>query len=273
MTTPESSHLIEPEALEQRLGQPDILIVDLRNPDGYAAGHIPGAVNLAYAELVRAEPPVMGLLPDTDRLSRVLSTLGLTPQHQVIAYDDEGGGRAGRLLFTLNALGHRGLMLLNGGFRAWSAEQRPLSREIPAPQPSGYQAEYRNTDAVADKDYIRSRLGQDDFALLDARTPAEYQGQDRRAARGGHIPGAVSMNWTDAIDQRNHLRLLPDEVLKNRLGELGITADKEVVVYCQTHHRSAHTYMMLKHLGFERLRGYPGAWSDWGNDPDTPVEP
>lgn len=140
------------------------------------------------------------------------------------------------------------------------------------PALSRYEADIHNPEGIANKDYILSRLGQDDLALLDTRSPSEYAGLDVRAARGGHIPGAVNMNWTDAMDLGNHLRFKPDATLRDMLGNLGITPDKEVIVYCQTHHRSAHTYMVLKHLGYPLVRGYPGAWSEWGNDPHLPVE-
>ena len=126
--------------------------------------------------------------------------------------------------------------------------------------------------AVVDKHYILARLGQPDLALLDTRTPAEFTGLDLRAARGGHIPGAVNLPWTDAMDPQRQLRLRPDPVLRKLLEQRGVTPDKDVVVYCQTHHRSAHTYWVLRYLGYPRVRGYSGAWSEWGNDPRLPVE-
>ena len=147
-----------------------------------------------------------------------------------------------------------------------------LEHQATFPTLSHYEAQFANPDTVADKDYILSRMGQNDFALLDTRSPAEYAGMDVRAARGGHIPGAVNMNWTDAMDLANHLRFKPDQALRTMLEAIGVTPEKEVVVYCQTHHRSAHTYIVLKHLGYPRVRGYPGAWSEWGNDPGLPVE-
>lgn len=264
--------LVEPDQLEEHLGEDRLLVVDLSNPDAYARGHVPGAVNLAYASLIRAAPPAMGLLADEAQLSRALSAIGLTPEHHVVAYDNEGGGRAARLLWTLDVLGHRHFSLLNGGLHAWAGGGHPLDGQPARPTPSAYTACIQNPAAMADKDYIRSRLGQPELALLDARTPAEYQGRDVRAARGGHIPGAVNMSWTDAMDQGRALRLKPDAALKRMLEDLGVTPDKEVVVYCQTHHRSAHTYMVLKHLGYPKVRGYPGAWSEWGNDAELPVE-
>jgi thiosulfate/3-mercaptopyruvate sulfurtransferase len=115
-------------------------------------------------------------------------------------------------------------------------------------------------------------LDDPEVVVLDVRTPAEFAGDDVRAARGGHIPGAVNMDWTLAIDRGRNLRLKPEGDLRRMLEELGVTPDKEVIVHCQTHHRSAHTYMVLKSLGYPRIRGYDGSWSEWGNDQNTPIE-
>ncbi|MBS1221407.1 MAG: sulfurtransferase [Proteobacteria bacterium] len=273
-TTPALPLLIEPEQLQPCLADPAILIVDLCDPARYTTtGHIPGAVHLDYADLVWAEPPAMGLLPDEAHLSEVLSRLGLTPDRQVVAYDDEGNGRAGRLLWTLAALGHERVALLNGGIHAWDAAGGSLEAGLRHPPPSAYQARFDEPPTViADKDYLLARLGQPDLALLDTRTAAEFAGLDVRAARGGHIPGAVNLNWTDAMDPQRQWRLQPDPVLRKLLETRGVTPDQEVIVYCQTHHRSAHTYWVLCYLGYPRVRGYPGAWSEWGNDPGLPVE-
>ncbi len=212
------------------------------DPASYAAGHIPGAVHLDYSDLVRVEPPAMGLLPDAARLSEVLSRLGLTSARRVIAYDEEGNGRAGRLLWTLAALGHERVSLLNGGIHAWDAAAGPLEARFRHPSRSSYQAGFADPPmVVADRDYILARLGQPDLALLDTRTPAEFVGLDQRAARGGHIPGAMNLSWTDAMDPQRQFRLQPDPVLRKLLETRGVTPDKEVIVYCQTHHRSAHT--------------------------------
>ena len=265
--------LLEPEQLQSSLADPAILIVDLSDPGRYAAGHIPGAVRLDYSELILGIPPAPGLLPDAAQLGAVLSRIGLTSDQHVIAYDAEGNGRACRLLWTLVTLGHSRLSLLNGGIQAWEAAGGPLEAGSLVPTASAYQARFDDPPtAIADRVYILNRLGQPDLALVDTRTPAEYAGLDVRAARGGHIPGAVNFNWTDAMDPQRQLRLQPAPVLRQLLDRRGVTLDKEVIVYCQTHHRSAHTYWVLRSLGYTRVRGYPGAWSEWGNDPGLPVE-
>jgi thiosulfate/3-mercaptopyruvate sulfurtransferase len=125
---------------------------------------------------------------------------------------------------------------------------------------------------VADKKYILGRLGAPDLVILDARTPGEHNGSDRRALRAGHIPGAVNIDWSRALRGNGDLRLLDTERLRALYEAHGITPDKEVIVHCQTHQRSSHSYFALKSLGFPRIKGYPGSWSDWGNDPDTPIE-
>ena len=265
-------YLIEPVQLHQRLGAANLLIVDMSNPDDFTDEHLPGAVNLPYNSIVQAVPPAGGLLPDESHLSAVLSAIGLRPDHHVVAYDAEHGGRAARLLWTLDVLGHTGLSMLNGGLNAWDSDGFELVSGSANVNPSDYQARYVNLAAHADKDYILGRLGQKDFALLDARSHAEFEGRDLRAERGGHIPGARNLDWTDCIDVRNDLRFKPDSELQALLDARGLQRDQEIVVYCQTHHRSSHSYWVLKHLGYPHIRGYAGSWSEWGNDPYTPIE-
>ncbi len=263
--------LVEPDALEPLLAKPDLLIVDLCQTNNYTEAHVPGAVHLEYANLLLGTKPAPGLLPDAARLSATLSAIGLTPDKHVVAYDVEGGGRACRFIWTLDALGHPASSLLNGGLFTWANEGHPLSQQPVTPAPSNYSASIGDR-VVATRDYIVKHLSDAQVALLDARTPEEYNGSSVRAARGGHIPGAVNLNWLDTIDKTRNYRLLPDDVLRTLVTDRGLRDDQEIITYCQTHHRSAHSYVMLRHLGFDKAKGYPGAWAEWGNSPDTPVE-
>lgn len=272
MPQPQLPRLLEPADLKPHLGSENFLIVDLGRAETYAQAHVPGAVHLDYARLVAARPPVLGLLPEPSSLSAVLGAIGLTPESHVIAYDDEGGGAAARLLWTLDAIGHTRHSLLNGGLHAWLNERLPASQEPTVANPLAFEARVQNPAVIADKDYILNRLRDPGVILLDARTPAEYRGEKRRAERAGHIPGAVNFEWINALDRAHNLRLKPEAELRAALEALGVTPDREIIAYCQTHHRSAHTYQVLKILGYPRVRGYPGSWSEWGNRDDTPVE-
>jgi thiosulfate/3-mercaptopyruvate sulfurtransferase len=245
--------------------------VDMGAEATYRAGHIPGAIHLAYEAIVLAKPPAMGLLPDDDSLAAALAPLGLTSDTHVVAYDGEGSGRAARLLWTLDAVGHAHSSLLDGGLGAWQAAGGPTETDMRSVEARPL-AIGRQASVIADKTYILAHLDEPGVVVLDVRTPGEFNGQDLRAARGGHIPGAVNMDWTLTMDPARAPALKPVEALHAMLASLGVTPDKEIIVHCQTHHRSSHTYVVLKSLGFDRVRGYDGSWSDWGNDPDLPVE-
>lgn len=263
--------LIEPEDLESRLEDPRLLVVDLCKPETYVNGHIPGAVHIDYSQIVSGRPPAAGLLPGQEVVARLLSGIGLTAERHVVAYDDEGGGRAARLLWTLEAYGHHHYSLLDGGLHAWANEGHPLTTDPVLPEPSDYSPRYEGA-VVADRDYILAHLNDPTVRLLDTRSDGEYAGTDVRAARAGHIPGAVNLNWTDCMDTGRNLRLKPRAELERMLAQRGLSPEQEVIAYCQTHHRSAHTWFVLRYLGYGKAKGYPGAWSDWGNQADTPIE-
>jgi thiosulfate/3-mercaptopyruvate sulfurtransferase len=263
--------VIQAEELNARLDSPDLVIVDLSGDVGYEREHIPGAVNIDIAAVVASRPPVMGLLPSAQALGAVLSAAGIRPDSWVVAYDSENGLKAARFAWTLDAIGHARVSLLDGGLGAWLDAGLPTDDEVVEPSPSSYEVQYSD-EHVADKKYILGRLGAPDLVILDARTPGEHNGSDRRALRAGHIPGAVNIDWSRALRGNGDLRLLDTERLRALYEAHGITPDKEVIVHCQTHQRSSHSYFALKSLGFPRIKGYPGSWSDWGNDPDTPIE-
>ncbi|MCG2635049.1 MAG: sulfurtransferase [Gammaproteobacteria bacterium] len=272
MTPPLLPLLCEPQQLADLLGDPRLLVVDLSRPEIYAVGHVPGAVSLPYSAIVTAQPPVMGLLPDVAQLSEVLSRIGLTPDRHVVAYDDEPGGKASRLLWTLAAVGHPHFSLLNGGISAWQAGGLKLSSRVETPTPSEFAATI-DPAPIADRAWIEAHLDDSEVVVLDVRSAAEYQGREHRAGRNGHIPGAINIEWSLAVkpDQATGFPMAPEPFGK-ALSEAGITPDKTVVVHCHSHHRSSHSFVALKALGYDKVKGYPGSWSDWGNQPDTPIE-
>jgi len=267
-----TSILIEPEALQAMLADAQLLVVDLSKAATYAQLHIPGAMHMEYSILNSGTQPAPGLLPPEERLAQIAGLLKLDKMSRIVAYDDEGSGRAARLAWTLHYLGYESVQVLNGGLHAWNNEGHPVDNQPVLPDITAtLPLAARNPSVLADDTYILEHLDDESVALLDARTPEEYAGTKVRAARGGHIPGAVNLNWLDTMDKNRNLRFKSPDILNDALRTLGIRIEQEVITYCQSHHRSAHAWLMLKSLGFARVRGYAGSWSEWGNHPDTPV--
>jgi len=264
------SLIIDPTAL-QAAKTSGLLIVDVGDAERYAREHIPGAIHLDYDRLIVKQPPAMGMMPDAGLLSLVFSELGLNDERQVVAYDDAGGGKAARLLYTLDCLGHPGWSYLDGGWAAWLADGGASESGENKPQSAAYQAHFRQPQRIVDAQKVLDASINPDNIILDCRSAGEYDGSDVRAARGGHIPNAVNLDWMQTKDPQREQRFHDLETLREQYADLGITPNKRVILHCQTHHRSAHSYVLLKALGFDDLAGYPGSWSEWGNNDNLPV--
>ncbi len=263
--------LLEVEDLRALSDSGQLLLVEVGSARGYHEGHIPGALHLPPSALLRGTPPAPGRLPDAERLGRVFSGLGLTPERHVVAYDDEGGGWAGRLLWTLEVLGHPRYSYLNGGIRAWRGAGAALATAPGRPVASDYKARVKRR-AIAEIGDILPRLGDPELRIWDARSAEEYRGERSGSARAGRIPGAIHLDWLELIDTGNHSRLVDLRLLLRRLRGLGLGRDREVIAYCQSHHRSSLAWLAMRILGYRRARGYHGSWGEWGNREDTPIE-
>ena len=263
--------LIEAEDLVPFLAHPQLRIVDLSRRSVHEQLHIPGAVHLPPKLLVHQEENASGLLPETAQLQQLIEFLQISPEHHVVAYDDEGGAWAGRLIWNLHCLGFENTSLINGGIHAWLAAELPTSSEqtqiatvdnlVAIETDLQYQVDYAEL-----VDLVQNNQTQ----IWDCRTEDEYTGLRLAARRGGHIPGALHFEWSTALNRQNHLKLHPLERTQQRLEHLGFNLDEPVVVYCQSHHRSGLAYILGRLLGWN-IRAYDGAWSEWGNRLDSPI--
>jgi len=271
--TSQIPYIVSPAWLATQLEiQPhQYLLIDMSKPGIYAQAHLESAINIDYNRLQQGGS-VAGLAPNIADIEKLLSEIGLTEETHVIAYDEEGGTRAARFLWILALAGHKHFSYLDGGIHAWLAQDLPYSSE-PTAQPTStdYRIAALQTQHLATIDDVIERHQNADTVIWDARSPEEYLGIRVNSKRGGHIPGAINYNWENAIDRDNDNLLRPLEDIRKELTALGITADKEVITHCQTHHRSSFTWLLAKHLGFDNVRGYAGSWSEWGNRENTPI--
>ena len=267
--------LLEPEALESLLGNDNLIVVDLCHQALYRQKHIPGAVHLQPGLLMAGTAPYPGKLPLMQQLQAIIHQLGIGDASHVVIYDDEGGGWAGRFAWTLDLLGYPNWSYLNGGIVAWINEGfathgvgNDTSRSVSPPLPA--QVEIVNPSVLISADQIISQLGNPAFAVWDARSPGEYSGDIVRSAKGGHIPGAINIEWTALMDDQRNLRIRADA--EDILSTAGLTRDKQITTHCQSHHRSGFTYMVARILGYKQISAYDGSWAEWGNLEHTPVE-
>lgn len=270
--------LLAPLDLLTHLDQPNLRIIDLSRESVFQQVHLRGAVWLNARRLMHGAEPVAAGLPELETLTLLMAELGITPQHHVIAYDDEGGGWASRLIWTLHRLGHHKVSLLDGGIHAWLADGLPTEEGNSSIQPAVVHAWTLDPQPEISADELCASLDQGIYRIWDCRSLEEYTGDRLAARRGGHIPSAQHYEWTRAMDRSNALRLRPLDQIRQELTECGILGDPllptityPIVTYCQSHHRSSLTYVVGKILGLP-IQAYAGGWSEWGNRSDTPIQ-
>lgn len=269
-----ADRLVTTSWVEAHLEDPSVILVDLRPAEAYASGHLPGAIHLVAADAFQAtdERGVEGMLPDPSRVAEALGSIGATRESTIVFYDDRRNVYAARGVWALTVYGHDDVRMIDGAMNLWLQESRPIVGRIPVVEVTEYAFDDPpDTSLVASWDEVVAAIDDPVVLVCDVRSPGEYSGAMTRADRGGHVAGAVNVEWNRAVDESG--RFLPAEDLRGVYGGLAVAGGEAVYTYCQSGVRAAHTWFVLSDLlGYENVKVYDGSWTEYGNRSDSPIE-
>lgn len=261
--------LVTTDWLAAHLDDRDLRVVDTRKGNGYEIAHLPGAVR--YPTPITPFLKENGRVPGAERFTALMSEIGIGDENLVVAYDDGNNLFAARLWWALNYYGHERVRLVDGGWDVWLSEGRPVTNAPVSPRPASFTPKVDDR-WIAEGETVRAAIGNPVYGILDVRSDKEWTGADPMGTkRGGHVPGAVHVEWHASIDQASK-RFKPAPELRRMFAQAGLSPDKEVITYCQGGIRAAHTAFALRLAGYDRVRNYERSWSEWGNREDFPIE-
>jgi len=256
--------IISSKSLNSILNSSNIVIIDTRSFKEYSEGHIPGAVNLDLFAFHWIDTTKEGIENFNRQTEMLFSFVGITSEKKVIFYDDVSGMLAARGVWMLMYFSHPDVSILNGGMKKWKQENLPLETKSNGFKPAKFSGKI-NTKIISGFEYLNDNLNH--LKILDARSQGEFNGSIIRAAKAGHIPNAVNIDWNINLNEDGTFK--DDEELSKLYN---IPKNSEIVTYCQGAYRAANTFLVLKKLGFENVRVYLGSWGEWGNKLDLPFE-
>ena len=269
--------LVEPAWLEQHLNDESIRIVEVdENPKLYAEAHIPGAIGFDWKE--HLQDPVRRDFLGPQAFGRLFGDHGVSSDHTVVLYGDRNNWFAAYTYWYLKYYGHDKVLLLNGPREKWIADGRPTSIEVPSYLPAEFTARQGDEAIRAHRDEVLAAVDSS-TKLVDVRSPAEFAGEiispsgyeQEGAQRAGHIPGAASVPWAQAVQEDGTFKSAQE--LRDLYTGKGVLNGEDIIAYCRIGERSAHTWFVLHELlGHEGVKNYDGSWTEWGSLVGVPVE-
>jgi thiosulfate/3-mercaptopyruvate sulfurtransferase len=269
--------LVEPEWLEQHLNDDGIRIVEVdENPALYAEAHIPGAIGFDWQKDLQDQVRRDFLGPDD--FGRLFGQHGISNDHLIVLYGDRNNWFAAYTYWYLKYYGHDKVKLLNGPRERWIAEGRPTTTDAPSYAATTFVARPGDDAIRAKRDDVLAALD-NGKKLIDVRSPQEFSGEviamagyeQEGAQRGGHIPGAASVPWAQAVREDGTFKSADE--LRELYGGKGVLSGDPIIAYCRIGERSAHTWFVLHELlGQEDVRNYDGSWTEWGSLVGVPIE-
>jgi thiosulfate/3-mercaptopyruvate sulfurtransferase len=269
--------LVDTQWVEDHLADDSIRIVEVdENPALYAEAHIPGAIGFDWQKDLQDQVKRDFLGPED--FGKLFGSNGVSNDHTVVLYGDRNNWFAAYTYWYLKYYGHDRVLLMNGPREKWIEEGRPTSSDAPSHPAVTFEASEPDQSIRAMRDEMLQLVGTD-TRLVDVRSPQEFSGQliamagyeQEGAQRAGHIPGAISVPWAQAVQEDGTFK--PVDQLRELYESKGALDGNDIVAYCRIGERSAHTWFVLHELlGQDNVRNYDGSWTEWGNMVAVPVE-
>jgi thiosulfate/3-mercaptopyruvate sulfurtransferase len=269
--------LVDTQWVEDHLNDDSIRVVEVdENPALYAEAHIPGAIGFDWKQDLQDQ--VKRDFLGSAEFGELFGSRGISNDHTIVLYGDRNNWFAAYTYWYLKYYGHDKVKLMNGPREKWISEGRPTSTDVPSYQAQSFAAQEGDASIRAMRDEVQAALDSD-TRLVDVRSPQEFSGEliamagyeQEGAQRGGHIPGAASVPWAQAVEEDGTFKSADD--LSELYTSKGVTNGNPIIAYCRIGERSAHTWFVLHELlGQDDVKNYDGSWTEWGNMVAVPIE-
>lgn len=270
----DDSYIVDLDWLKENIANEDVLILDARGEEAYNKGHIPGSVAVTWQQFsdMQGQPgdENWGTVLKGEELSKKLSEIGVTKDKKIVVYADtqKGWGDEGRIVWMLRGVGIENAVMLDGGFNYWKSEKNEVSKEAKVPTPSTVEVSSLDSKIDIKTEELVEKL--EKVKIIDVRAKKEYNGAtDYGEARGGHIPGAINLDFMEFLNKDGTLKSATE--IQAILDENGIKKDDEVVTYCTAGIRSAHMQIVLTMLGYNNAKNYDQSFYAWAGNKDLEV--